>query len=223
MMDQFRKLRARVYDRASVWVKDAACHSPLHPWFFRRYPFMFTPSQLAFLVDCLNETDAVEGSIVEIGCAFGETTVFLNRHLDELGTTKRYLCIDTFKGFTGEDVAVERHRGKWHDYGEFRANNVRWFERRMVNSGIDRVEVHIADAANFDYSLFGPVSFALVDVDLYRPVRAALLGLAPRMSLGGIVVVDDCEDDSRFDGALAAFHEAGGSMIVEKKLGVLRF
>ena len=74
---------------------------------------MFTPAQLAFLVRCLDETEGVPGTIVEIGCATGRTTVFLNKHLDEVHSSRGYVCIDTFSGFTEDDVSFETsQRGK---------------------------------------------------------------------------------------------------------------
>jgi O-methyltransferase len=53
----------------------------LRELFNYRYRFMFSPSQLAFLCEQITNTAEVPGSILEVGCAFGATTVFLNLDL----------------------------------------------------------------------------------------------------------------------------------------------
>ena len=51
------------------------------------------------------------------------------------------------------------------------------------------------------------VSFCLVDVDLYKPVLAALRKVVPLVRPGGIVVVDECNSRNLWDGALEAYKE----------------
>ena len=59
-----------------------------HLWYYR-YNYNFTPSQLCRLVRLLNETRDVPGIVMEIGCAYGDTTVFLNKHMDYSGVDKK--------------------------------------------------------------------------------------------------------------------------------------
>src|SRR4051794_2440720 len=79
--------------------------TPLARRLWPRYPYMFTPPQLAFLGRELELAPA--GSALEIGCANGDTTVWLNRWLDAIGTDRAYVAIDTFSGFPSRDIAVE--------------------------------------------------------------------------------------------------------------------
>ena len=52
------------------------------------------------------------------------------------------------------------------------------------------------------------ISFALVDVDLYKPTAAALPKIWERLSPGGVIVVDDCRPgDYKYDGSLQAYLE----------------
>lgn len=194
---------------------------------------MFSPRQLAFLCEQLDATSGLPGSIVEIGCAWGATTIHLKRHLADVGPERPYVCIDTFSGFTDTDVAFERdHRGKTFGYDDFRANSVRRFRRTLKMNHVAGVEVVAADATGVDFAAYAPISFGLLDVDLYRPTKAVLGAIAPLMAPGGVLVVDDCipdPPDDRFDGAAQAFeefrHDAGvaGSALELTKLGVLRF
>ncbi len=213
-------------------IRDLVVKTPLRRFSnaFHRYDYMFSPTQLAFLVDCVSKTEKVPGTILELGCATGKTTVYLNKHLDELGSTRPYVCVDTFCGFTAEDVKVEaEQRAKPKERLDgFRVNKKEWFDRNLRDNGISRVTSYEADINGFDLAgNVGPVSFCLLDVDLYRPVHAALEKLWPLMSPGGIIVVDDVRDNSLFDGAHQAYAEFAKARslpleLVHGKLGVFR-
>ncbi len=77
-------------------VKSAAYYTPLQKLFVHRYTYMFSPERLFFLCQRLTDTKGMPGPVLEIGCAYGQTTVFLNRHLDCLEDSRQYICIDTF-------------------------------------------------------------------------------------------------------------------------------
>lgn len=203
--------------------------TPLRGLALHRYDYMYEPAQLVRLATLLDEALAADGSIVEIGCAHGRTTVFLNRFLDDVAPERNYVAIDTFSGFTESDVREERRRGRRSPYERwFRANSPQVFERTMALNGVDRPEVVEADVNDFDFASLGTIAFCLVDVDLYRPVLAALEGVWPRLAAGGVIVVDDCDpDDRRWSGAHEAYIEFSDAIGVPptielRKLGIIR-
>lgn len=211
------------------WLKELASITPLQRQFFYRYDYMFTPPQLCFLCALLDEVKDVPGAIVEIGCAFGHTTVFLNRHLDARAVEKPYWCIDTFRGFPADDVAAERRLrgGRTGDLRTFRHNSPRWFRRTLANNRVERVRTLVADVKEVDFAPLAPLAFCLIDVDLYQPVRVALERVWERLAPGGVVVIDDCREDHVFEGALLAYREfverVGQTPEIRlDKLGVLR-
>ncbi|HEV8631939.1 MAG TPA: class I SAM-dependent methyltransferase [Thermoanaerobaculia bacterium] len=221
-------MTSRLKIRAFEALRSLAALTPARRLFEYRYAYMFRPRQLAFLVQCLDRTRDVPGAIVEVGCAFGATTVFLNEHLDDLGVPRQYVCIDTFRGFTAEDVRAERELrpGAAPALRAFKANRRRWFEQTLADNGVQRAVVHQGDAKEFPFASLAPVAFALIDVDLYQPVKVVLDRLWPAIAPGGLVVVDDCEEDGPFAGALMAAREFAGAhgiplSIVVGKLGVL--
>jgi predicted O-methyltransferase YrrM len=178
--------------------------------FLPRYSYNFTPTQLFFLCQCLERTRDVAGAIVEIGCAAGNSTIFLNRFMDAAGIEKEYVCIDTFAGFTKRDIDYESQvRGKsprlyghaWRDW------SYDLFRRTMSFNGIERVKTIRADVSDYDFAGIGAIAFCLVDVDLYAPVMAALQSVYPRVPAGGCIVVDDCVADHKYDGARQAYLE----------------
>jgi O-methyltransferase len=198
---------------------------------YDRMPCMFNPNQLHFFAQQLDATRDVRGGILEVGCAYGATTVFLKRHMAAEGIEKRYTCVDTFNGFTSADVAYERaERGKTYPYDDFTANSKRRFERTLRMNHISGVDVERCDIRDFDVSGLTPLAFCMLDVDLYRPTAGALPRLWEALNPGGVLVVDDCDPDpfdDTFDGAGAAFREFAAQIeqpaeVVCGKLGILR-
>jgi O-methyltransferase len=188
--------------------KQLLLRTPARELFTYRYRYMFSPSQLGFLCEQITRTSGVPGSILEVGCAFGATTVFLNRHIDTLGINVDYHAIDTFDGFTETDISGEYARGRQYRYEtDFRENSKPWFDRTMRRNGVRRVTSFRGDAATFDYTTIAPFRFALVDVDLYRPVLAVLGAVYDLMSPGGTIVTDDCQEGGRWGGSYEAFKE----------------
>jgi O-methyltransferase len=188
---------------------------------------MFFPAQLGFLCQQVTNTAEVPGSILEVGAARGATTVFLNRHIDDLGLDVDYYAVDTFSGFTDDDIRDEHARGRLYPYNTtFHANSKAWFDRTMRRNGIGRVTSFCADAATFDYTKIAPFRFVLIDVDLYRPVLATLKAIYDLVSSGGTIVIDGCEQGGEWAGAYKAFIEftkANGidAVIEYGKLGMI--
>jgi SAM-dependent methyltransferase len=212
-------------------LKEMQFYSPFRHNFFPKYAYNFTVPQLCFLSQCIKDTQDIEGAVIEVGCHTGATTVFLNRLMDDIGVEKNYYAIDTFSGFTTEDTDFEvKYRGKQNDLftGAFQVNKKRWFDGTMRQNNISRVHSIEADVNNYSLLSHAPYSFALVDVDLYKPMKKSLKEIYEAMSPNGIIVVDDCnETDVRWDGADQAYKEFAEEInqplqIIYNKLGVLK-
>lgn len=191
-----------------------------HPSFFNRYEYMFSPEELCFLCSCITKTRNLPGPILEVGCAMGNTTVFLNKHMDYSKIEKQYICIDTFSGFTQTDIKHEISRGKDLTIlnTEFKMNSQKWFDRTMQINGISRVKSFQADIGQFEFKETKDISFCLIDVDLYIPVKLALEKTYKLMDNGGIIVVDDCWQNQIYDGAYQAYIEFVSTHNLPKKI-----
>lgn len=178
--------------------------------FLTQYRFPFNPEQLWAICSAAEEALRADGVFIEVGVAQGYTTLYLHHHLASLGEKRPYYCLDTFTGFLPDDIETERRRGKADDFDAwFRLNSAELFRESLARNGLSStVTVLVADAGSFEYSSLPPIAFALVDVDLLRPMRAALEGCWSRLAPGGIIVADDCHPGPHtWDGARQAYEE----------------
>jgi SAM-dependent methyltransferase len=197
--------------------------------FFKVYPYMHEPMHLIFLAGCVKAVAPVPGCFVEAGCAYGATTVFLNKYLNNIRSERNYYAFDTFSGFVQEhadyEIAKRGKPGRLRD--EFVENKKIWFDRSMEMHDVSRVKSFQADISKFDFASIAPIAFCLLDVDLYRPIRQALPKIHGAMAPGGIIVVDDCKPNSIWDGAMQAYEEYVTEQRLPReihceKLGIIR-
>jgi O-methyltransferase len=194
------------------------------------YPFMFTPTQLQFLTRCLIDTREVTGCVVEAGCAYGATTVYLKKFMAEKAIQRDYVAIDTFSGFPKEHARYEiTHRDKPSRFLKkaFTDNTKLVFDTGMACNGFTDVRAVQSDIVEFDFGAIDQIAFCLLDVDLYLPIKAVLPRIYDRLAPGGILVVDDCAPGTVVDGALQAYEEycSDVSCLPEiecGKLGIIR-
>ena len=133
-----------------------------------------------------------------------------------------------FSGFVAEHLDFEAdQRNKDRAIDQWFVNNKReWYDYSLKTSDISAVQSIECDAAKFDFDRLGPIAFALLDVDLYLPMIEILPKLYQRLSVGGMILVDDCMPHAHWDGALSAYDEfvaANGieHRIVLNKIGVI--
>ncbi len=212
-------------------VKDISLRTGVYTQtFFDVYPYMFTPQQLIFMCQCLKESAMISGCCLEAGCAYGATTVFLNKFMKDESIDKQYFAIDTFSGFPEEhsNFEIKQRNKRKKIKNSFSENKQSWFNYSLQRSGIGgNVHSIAGDVTKFDYSSLGPISFCLLDVDLYLPVKDSLPKIYHQLSPGGIMIIDDCKPNCDWDGAYLAYQEFCHNFgikeeIHHEKIGVLR-
>ena len=212
------------------FIKEVLSNTRLRSYYLPKFSYNFTASQLCALCKFIEDTRSVEGAIAEIGCFNGSTTVFLNKYIDAQNIEKKYYALDTFKGFVVEDIAVEvgeRSKSLGQFTAAFTENKKKWFDGTMKYNNIKRVISIESDVNKYDLTSLAPLSFVLLDVDLYRPIKKALPELYKALSPNGIIVVDDCYPlNDRWDGADQAYKEFMKEInqpytIIQNKLGVI--
>jgi hypothetical protein len=172
------------------------------------YPYIIEPVQLATMVNELNRVRNLPGSIIEVGVARGMTTRFICEHLVASGLdSERVFAIDTFDSFSPKDTEFEiRHRGK--SSGEIWGFGYISFDSWKRNfREFKFVTACKADCSTFDYARIAPIKWAFLDVDLYLPTKSALAQIYDNMVDGGVLMIDDVMQPSRWDGAYQAYTE----------------
>jgi hypothetical protein len=192
------------------------------------YPYIVEPIELATLVGELERVKPLRGSILEVGVAWGQTTRFLCEHLVSSGrASEPYYAIDTFDSFCPRDVDFEVHyRGKTRaEVSGFGYLDFDVWKRNFRDYQF--LTAFQADCATFDYSIIAPIKLAFLDVDLYLATHSALMQIYDHLAEGGVILVDDVMEPSRWDGANQAYREFCEELnlpaqIVGNKMGVIR-
>jgi SAM-dependent methyltransferase len=192
------------------------------------YPYIVEPIELATLVSELDRVRDLPGSILEVGVAWGQTTRFVCEHLVASGrSSEQYCAIDTFDSFCPRDVEFEvNHRGKTREevsgfgYIDFEVWKRNFREFKFLTA-------FKADCSTFDYSLVAPIKLAFLDVDLYLATLSALKLIYRNLVHGGVILVDDVMEPSRWDGANQAYNEFCEEsglpvQLIGNKMGIIR-
>lgn len=160
------------------------------------------------ILDALALTQPIEGNIVEFGSARCGTSALIGKLLKQNKILKKIYALDTFgAGFDKGELARERFRGltdaKEEDFtGEY--NSFAYVQAKIKALQLERYVVPIQGMfqQTFD-SIEGKFSLAIVDCNLSESVKYSLESVWPRLTIGGIILVDDC-DSKRFRGVKGA-------------------
>jgi len=172
--------------------------SALVPLIYRYPPSVLAPERLYLFLHHLIQTRDVPGAVVEIGCNLGGTAAIAKRMLNRLGVEKPYICIDTFDGFVDSQFAADVSRGSPSgDQNLFSGNSKDLVARILRRHGCGDIELIQGDVTVVpDAALPEQCSVILLDVDLTEPTYVALQRFWPRLTPGGVILVDDCQENA---------------------------
>lgn len=170
--------------------------SALVPLLYRYPPFTLLPERLYLFMHYLIETKDAPGAVVEIGCNLGGTAVVARKMLNRLAIEKPYICIDTFDGFVEEQFAQDVALGTpANDQNLFSGNSKELVAKIMKRHRCNDVQLVQGEVSTMpDRLLPDTCSVVLLDVDLTEPTYVALQRFWPRLSEGGVILVDDCQE-----------------------------
>ena len=154
------------------------------------------------LLECVLETQTIEGDIIELGTYKGGMSIMIARLLKNIGSKKRIYTCDTFEGHPYDDKFGKERKGRFSDV------NFSYVEEKFC-------KFRVADKIRIVKGMFEDVlhrklgdkrfSFAFVDCDLYQSTKYSLNFLIPRMADGGIIALHDYSNPQR--GLSKAVHE----------------
>lgn len=127
----------------------------------------------------------VPGDIVEVGCHAGESTVVMQRVIQELDPSRNLHAFDSFQGVPQGDSADEGV----YKLGDMAAPQVQ-FQGNFDRLGLKIPAIHAGwFEQTLPNSLPKTIAFALLDADLYRSTLQALEAVYPRLSPNAICML----------------------------------
>ena len=167
----------------------------------------------------------VVGSVVELGCYVGTTSLFIRRLLDAYNADVEFHVYDSFAGLPPKVAQDESPLGVQFVEGELCATK-RQFYDNFKKAGLLVPTVHKAWFRDLTVDdIPERVMFAFLDGDYYRSIRDSLRVIKPRLTKDAIIVVDDYANEA-LPGTACAVDEwlaaNSQSLHIQKSLAVIR-
>ena len=159
---------------------------------------------LQFIDNIIN----INGDIVEIGCYMGSGSCVIASYLKNKKINKKFLIYDTFEGFNYEEAKSSLDKN-WADThktdGELEVG--KRIKKRIENSDIklDIIKRNIIEKNALKET--NEICLAIIDVDIYEAVYAALHHVHEKLSISGIIAVEDAGHTPMLLGAKLALED----------------
>lgn len=163
----------------------------------------FTLGDFENLLQALESTRHVPGDFLEVGVFQGRSAHCVLHYMQRAGLKRRAYLLDTFEGFNYEEAKTSKDAYWLDTHGDTSIERVRQFVSGFSDVVVERSNI-ITDSLP-DGS--GPFAVANIDVDMYEAVLVALQKIVPRLSPGGIAIVEDQGHTPFLGGAYLAVHE----------------
>jgi O-methyltransferase len=162
----------------------------------KQYPIISDQIELDELLVILGTIEKiidaqVAGDIVEFGCYVGTTSLFISRLLIAKNSDKKLYVYDSFDGLPEKTKEDESPLGIDFKRGELRSTKAQFIENYR-KAGLPLPVIckkwfHQVE----DTDMPSRISLAFLDGDYYCSIRASLALCKPRMSPGGVIIIDD--------------------------------
>ncbi len=139
----------------------------------------------------------IQGAAAELGVYRGDFAKIIN----ELFPDRRLYLFDTFEGFDGKDVGIDRESRYSDEVQDFSGTSV-----ETVLEKIPHPANCLIKKGYFPESAEGvddEFAFVSIDADLYKPIFEGLRFFYPKLVKGGYIFVHDYNNDE-YQGAKAA-------------------
>jgi O-methyltransferase len=133
----------------------------------------------------------IPGRMIECGCFYGGASIFMTLLARALGDDRPLTVFDTFAGMPGDQTDVKRDGRvvKGPRYSSFLDPVRENFRAAGADNNVEFVEGDVAETLLAHDT--GAVSILRLDTDFYVSTRVELERLYPKLSRGGVVIVDD--------------------------------
>lgn len=173
--------------------------------------------ELSRLLELVEETAELPGTIVECGTSRGGSAIVMARRLHSLGSATKVIAVDSFRGFDLAELRTERSEGLVSGIADtaFTSTSLDYVQRKIAKLGLADT-ITLLDGWFVDVLpelRDTPVSLAFIDCDLRQSMTYCAQTLWPRVVTGGMVVFHDFAG-RYFRGARLAVEEFVGHAAV---------
>lgn len=197
----------------------------------RTYPLIsdqVDESELTVILSELSaqlERQSSPGSVVELGCYIGTTSLFIRRLLDMRQVSIPFHVYDSFEGLPPKVDHDASPAGEQFRTGELAVSR-KTFELQFKKAGLRLPVIHKAWFRDLQGSdMPDNIMFAYLDGDYYESILDSLRLVWPRLAADACIVVDDYANEA-LPGAAKAVDEwlktHPASLRVESSLAIIR-
>lgn len=156
------------------------------------------------LFQSIAATKDIPGDYLEIGVFHGSSADATLRYMVNAGIRRRCIFIDAFDGFA-YDAAVKSADRRWQGTHTDVVQERTTARLMRHANGTVQVEVRKGDICAPDaLSGIDRICVANIDVDLYEAIIAAADHVMPKLSIGGVILIEDAGHGVSLVGARAA-------------------
>jgi O-methyltransferase len=196
------RIQAAMLKTGWVCIRDNPCRtrnqSLLQKDYFETFDYVRL-AQLELIADHLNHF-SIPGDCAELGVFRG----YFAQKIQEFFPSRKLLLYDTFQGFDGRDIQVEKSISPNSAHDDFSTTSLT--KLLSIFTDPDKLEIRKGFFPETAQENDGPFAFVNLDVDLYQPTLEGLKFFYPRLSPGGVMLVHDY-NNSRYPVVKKAVHE----------------
>ncbi len=166
------------------------------PKILKKYPIIsdqVNAAQLQVILQALEKTlgKGISGDIVEFGCYIGTTSLFIRRLLDERREKKSFHVYDSFTGLPEKTWEDSSSAGEQFQAGELSVTK-KQFIHEFQKANLKLPTIHKGWFSTLtSQDVPAEICFAFLDGDFYGSIKDSLTLVLPRMTKGGIIIIDD--------------------------------
>ncbi|MET7952195.1 TylF/MycF/NovP-related O-methyltransferase [Micromonospora sp. NPDC005324] len=165
----------------------------LREWLLAEHANTVDADRLTAIAAHLRQTieESVEGALVEVGCYRGAMALWMRAVLNDFGDSRRQIHVyDSFAGLPApgdRDSSHLREGELVSTPADVEATHVTWNEPSPV--------IHPGWFADtLPRELPHSIAFGYLDGDFYDSIHVSLTECVPRLSRGGVLIIDDYAD-----------------------------
>jgi len=172
--------------------------------------------------------EKIEGQFLEIGCYKGYSAILIQKILLSFDSSKQLIVFDSFQGLpekSDQDFLDDSKAANKKILQDNKRVNKGWFEssKQTLIDNFKKYKVPLPEIVEgwFEDTLTEntpeKIAFAHLDGDFYSSTKVALENIFPKMSTGGILLIDDYCDEKISKNSLPGVKLACDEYLKDKK------